>query len=647
MNLNEIKGVGPKTEELLNRLNIFSVEDLVTFFPYKYKHINFNKQLNNHENIYIKATIISEVKGNYIRRNFNILRFKVIFDAQEINVVIYNRMFLKNNLKLNQQIVLYGKYDQLKNTFLASDIIFDIEDNKIIPIYRQTKGINSGVINKIIFNVIDKIDHVDYVPDIFNEKYKFISKKEAVNKIHFPKTLIDIKQAKVKLIYEEFFIFMLKLKYLKNQGKVVKGIERKLNSEDIKGFDKYLKFSLTKDQEKAFNDVLNDLISSRRMNRLIMGDVGSGKTVVAIYAIYLNYLSKHQSAFMAPTEILAAQHYQNIKEMLPFLNIKLLTSKTKKSDKDKIKKDLLNNKIDLIIGTHSILNEEVVFDNLGLIITDEQHRFGVKQRKKLEDKGNNPDILYLSATPIPRTYALVLYNDMELSIIKTKPAGRKEVLTKVISEKNIKEVLFKIKEELDKNNQIFVVSPLIENEESDLASVYELKQKYEKAFKKTATIDIIYGSMTKDEKEEKMNLFLENKINILISTTVIEVGIDIKNATMMVIYNAERFGLATLHQLRGRVGRSNKDSYCYLISESDNKRLNVMVESNDGFYITEQDLLNRKEGDLFGEKQSGEATFKLANINNDMKILLLVANDIKEQTFIDEEKYKSILEELN
>ena len=391
-------------------------------------------------------------------------------------------------------------------------------------------------------------------------------------------------------------------------------------------------------------DGLTDLKSSKRMNRLLLGDVGSGKTVVGAVLLYANYLAGYQSAFMAPTEILALQHFETIRKMFQKTNVQIdyLVGSMSKKEKKSILEKLKNGEIDILIGTHAILNEHLYFKNLGFIITDEQHRFGVNQRELLTQKGLKPDMLFMSATPIPRTYALTIYGDMDTSLIKEKPMGRKEIITKVVKEKDLKEVLFQVLEAIKRNEQVYVVAPtILENETNDLKDVYLLKEKFALAFHEKVPIGVLHGKLKKTEKDEVMNDFKLGRSKILISTTVVEVGVDVKDATMMIVFNAERFGLATLHQLRGRVGRSDKQSYCYLICNEEKERLKVLEESNDGFYISEKDFEFRGEGDLFGVKQSGDMTFKIANLKRDYSILLKAKEDVLE--FLQSEKYKSSL----
>lgn len=660
MNLELLPKVGPKTINILNKINISTVEDLLTYYPYRYNVIKFINIDDADDTMiyYIKAKILSIPKVSYIKRNFNRLDFLATNNNHDFKVVIFNRAFLKRNLTVDKDIVIIGKYSKIKNIFTANDIKFNIDEERIEPIYHLTEGIKNSSLENIINSALStNITLSDNIPSYLNEKYELLTKTDAIKKIHQPKTINDIKQSELKLIYEELFTYMFKINYLKSINKISKGLPKNFSDNDIQDFLSSLNFLLTKDQLTTIEDILKDMKESKRMNRLVLGDVGSGKTIVAIIAILANFLSGYQSTFMAPTEILAKQHYESIKEYFKNynINISLLTGSLTKKQKEKIYNQISNGEIDLIIGTHALLNDNLNFKNLGLVITDEQHRFGVNQRNLLQNKGLNgeADVLYLSATPIPRTYALTIYGDLDLSQIKTKPNIRKEIITKIANEKNIKDVLLKMYEELKLNHQIFVVSPLIEqNDELNLNSVIDLKEKLNKAFNNKVRIEILHGKLKQKEKDELMKEFVENKINILISTTVIEVGIDIPNASMMVIYNAERFGLATLHQLRGRVGRSNIQSYCYLITNSsNNERLKVMEESSDGFYIAEKDFEQRGQGDLFGVKQSGDMSFKIANLKRDFNILSQANIDAKEfldnKLYLDYDFYTNIIKEID
>lgn len=637
--LENIKGIGKKTIAELKNLGIYSVNDLVEHYPYKYNLLKLNiiDEATDGENVIIEGIIASTSLLRRINPKLNILLFKINSSNKIINIAIYNRAFIKKNLLLGKIITVFGKWDEKRNTITATNILFSkIIDNTYESVYHLTSGINNKLMTKIINNaLLLKMSFDDYIPDYLNTKYKFISKDEAIKKIHNPKNEKDIKQARLKLIYEELFKLMFKMNYLKlkiksDNNKPKKNVDKNI----VDDFIRSLPFELTKDQLNAVKIIYEDLSSNHRMNRLLQGDVGSGKTIVGIIAAYITYLSGGQTALMAPTEILANQHFENIKNILIETNMKieLLTGNTKKKDRDVILEKLEKGQIDLIIGTHALLNEKLKFKNLSLVITDEQHRFGVNQRTLLNKKGENTDILYMSATPIPRTYALTLYGDMDITNIKTKPKGRKEIKTIIKEEKEIKDVLYLMLEEIKKGRQIYVVSPLIEeNETLDLKTVIELKEKIDIAFNNKVKTEILHGKLNKKDKDEIMKNFINGETKILISTTVIEVGVDVKNATMIVVFNADRFGLATLHQLRGRIGRNEYDSTCILIGPKNNERLKVLNESNDGFYITEKDFEMRKEGDLFGIKQSGEMFFKIADLKRDYKILM--------QTKIDSEEF--------
>ena len=654
MNIEDLKGVGPKTARLLNKLDIYTTNDLLSYYPYKYNIYHFSDLIESNDNLIVNAIIESNPTVSYIKKNFNRLSFRANISKKIVNVTIFNRAFLKNNLTIGKNVTLIGKYDLKKNCFTASDIKFNIKNGDIESVYHLTNGINSSTITKLISSIIDKYQVYDYIPEIYSKNYNFIDKQTAIHSIHIPKNINDVKQAKIRLIYEELFEFSFKMNVLKVASKQENGLIRNFDKEKVELLIQSLPFKLTEDQLKAKDEIIDDLLSNNRMNRLVLGDVGSGKTIVSVIAIYANLLGGFQSTLMAPTEILAMQHYYGIKKYLDNFNVstEIITGSMTKREKQKIYERLENGEIDLLIGTHALLTDDIKFKNLGLVITDEQHRFGVNQRGTLENKGIKPDTLYLSATPIPRTYAMTIYGDLDVSLIKTKPMGRLPIITKVRKEKDIKEVLEKMLEQINLGHQIYVVSPLVDsNDEIDLKSVKYLKEKMDIAFNNKVRIEIIHGKLKQAEKDSIMNDFKNNQIKILISTTVIEVGVDVSNATAMVIFNAERFGLATLHQLRGRVGRSNLQSYCYLISDYETERLSVMEESNDGFYISQKDFEIRGHGDLFGTRQHGDMHFKLANLNNDYKILVQAQKDsdefLKSERYLENHYYTQIAQDLN
>lgn len=659
--LSNIKGLGPKTIETLKNININNIEDLVYYYPYRHEIVRLNdiKEAKDKDNVVIECIVDSVPLTRRFRTNMTSLTFRAMSSKKMIAVMIFNRAFLKSQIRPGSIVTVIGKYDALKNTVIASDIKFErLQTGSIIPVYHLTTGLTSKALKKYIDEALTKFDnYIDYVPDYSNERYNLISKKSAVNMIHNPKNEDEVKKALIKLKYEELFQFMFKINYLKEVNKESKiGYLRNVDPEDVNEFIRSLPFELTADQDTAIEEIYKDMTSSKRMNRMLQGDVGSGKTIVSVIAAYINYLGKYQTALMAPTEVLAYQHYESIKNILAGTNIRvdILSGSMKKKEKDEVVEKLKDGKIDFIIGTHALLSDNVVFKNLGLVITDEQHRFGVNQRASLKNKGLLPDVLYMSATPIPRTFALTIYGDMDISNIKTKPKGRKEIKTIIKSEKELVQVYDMMKREIDNHHQVYIVSPLIEDSEViDLTTVNEIKRNIELYFNKTVKSAILHGKLSKTDKDKIMDDFKNGKIDVLISTTVIEVGIDVKNATMMIIYDAERFGLATLHQLRGRVGRNEYDCTCILIGDESCERLKVLCESNDGFYITEKDYEMRGEGDLFGVKQSGDMSFKIANLHEDMKILLQARDDSKEffnqnkdNNFENYKEYAKIINEL-
>lgn len=636
MNIENIKGIGPKNIKLLNKLNIHDISDLLQYYPFRYEIIKKTetKDIINNAKVIIDGVIESRALIYYIKKNLNKISFRINNNNHLYNIIIYNRQFLLAHLKIGTNITVMGSYSEKSNTIIASDIRFGLLPiiPKIEPVYWTTTGLSKKLLSKIIEEAIKISDNVlDYIPKYLVEKYEFIDKWKAVKSIHNPNNLDDLKKSRLRLKYEELFIYMLKINYLKERNKKDKlAIKRTIDKEKISCFINKLPYKLTFDQEKVINEILYDLESPIRMNRLLQGDVGSGKTIVALISAYANSMAGYQTALMVPTELLAKQHYDSSIKLFKNIdiNIKLLTSSTTKKEKNKIYDDLENGLIDLIIGTQSLIQEKIKFKNLGLVITDEQHRFGVEQRDSLKNKGTMPDILSMSATPIPRTYALTIYGDLDISSIKTKPVGRKEIITKIVLEKDVLDVLNKMKEELNNHHQIYVLAPLIEDDDN-LDSVNVLEEKMKKAFPNN-NVGSIHGKLDSSKKEKIMEEFSNGNIDILISTTVIEVGVDVKNATMMVIFEANNFGLSTIHQLRGRVGRNDLQSYCYLVVKYIPERLRILEKSNDGFEISEYDFKNRGEGDLFGNRQSGSAGLILSNVMKDYKILVQAQNDAKE-----------------
>lgn len=660
MELKELKGVGPKSLESLNLLGINSVDDLVRFYPYRYnvyKPVDIRNCIDN-STITIVGRVVSKpsfFRGNKVK---SIIRFKFETSNNIINVTVFNQPYIIKSLSLNKELTLVGKYEELTNTFIVSKIINYILNNTLVEgVYHTCSSLNKSSLIKLINNVlISDYDIKEIIPSYYNDKYDLLNIRDALKIIHNPKNNELYKKSLLKLKYEELFEFMFKINILKirkelNDNFVIKDI----NDEMIKETISLVPFELTNGQREALNDIVNDFKGLRRMNRLILGDVGSGKTIVAFLSLILNKEAGYQGCMIAPTEVLAIQHYENFLNTFKDINynVVLLTSNTSKQDKLKIKKDLLEGNIDILIGTHAILEDSVEFNNLGLVITDEQHRFGVNQRNTLRNKGEAVDVLYMSATPIPRTYALTIYGDMDISLIKDKPKNRKDIKTYKYSFDEIKNAFDIVNEELKNNHQVYIVSPLIEDEESDINDINNIKEIVENNIDTNKKIGILHGKLKNVEKDKIINKFKDGNIDVLISTTVIEVGVDVSNATCIVIFNAERFGLSTLHQLRGRVGRNSLESKCVLLSDKDSERFDCLVESNDGFYISEMDLKLRGSGDLFGVRQHGDMSFKIANIVSDNRILLQCKKDSEEfiknnidNNFRDYSYYRNIVSEL-
>lgn len=656
--LENIEGIGPKTKELLEKLQIFTVEDLINHYPFRYeviKRSNLN-ELKDGDKITIDGVIEGQPTIIYLSPKLKKIIFRINTGTNILNITIYNKVHLMESLKITRMVTIIGKYDKLKNTVVASDV--RLERLPLAPqiesIYYTTSGLPRKSISKYIISLImSGYKPVERLPKYLIDKYNLMSKYEAISEIHNPTDVVFLKKARQRLKYEELFMYLLKINYLKNKiDNDSEAISRNIDMEKVEKFISKFPYELTYDQKTSVKEILDDMSSNRRMNRLLQGDVGSGKTIVALIAAYANYLSKYQTAIMVPTEILANQHYNEALKLFEKekVNIALLTSNTTKKDKQTIYDDLKNGKIDLIIGTQSLIQENVSFKNLGLIITDEQHRFGVNQRKAFKNKGISPDVLSMSATPIPRTYALTIYGDMEISSIKTKPVGRKDVITYFKKERDITSVLEMMKKELDLKHQIYVIAPMIDNENSSAENVNDLEEKMNKAFGKICKVASIHGKLEPKEKNQIMKDYENGEIDILISTTVIEVGVNVPNASMIVIFDANLFGLSTIHQLRGRVGRSSIQSYCILIAKEYQERLKFLETCSDGFKISEYDFANRGEGDLFGVRQSGDTGLILANVNKDFQMLLKARDDVLEflpKYYENKSDYPNLQEELS
>lgn len=636
MELEKLDKIGPKTAKTLNNLGIYSSEDLIRNYPYRFL-IFAKRDINNpkYYDEFVSDGIVESMPTlNFFRGKMNRLTFRCNVQNKIVKVVIFNRAFLKPNIIIGKEVTIIGKYDPKKETIVATNIrLGNLNKVEIEPVYHLCKGITSKQMNSFIKKALSVVKENNNIPKELISKYNLMSEDEAIRIIHNPKDEESLKTALKTLKYEEIFTYMKNIKLLKIKNEVHKDVYKKeVSLNMVNDFINSLPFKLTSDQEKIVFKMLDEICGDTLMNRLLQGDVGSGKTIVAFIISYALYTGGYQTSFMAPTEVLARQHYKNACDLFKDTNFKvgLLTGKMTLKEKKKVYEKIEKNEIDMLIGTHALISDKVVWNNLGLVITDEQHRFGVNQRQTLKNKGLNVEVLMMSATPIPRTYALTIYGDTDTSSIKTKPSGRIPVITKVKKEDEIKDVLEGIYKALKNQNQVYVIAPMIEeNDDSNYANVYDLKHKFNLAFK-NYNVEVLHGKMTNEEKEKVMDEYAKGNIDILISTTVIEVGVDVKNATVMVIFDADRFGLSTLHQLRGRVGRNSIQSYCYLISDKDTKRLKIMEEENDGYKISEADFKLRGQGDLFGSRQSGALSFKLSDVRKDYDLLVKVRDDVNE-----------------
>ena len=637
MKLGDLTGVGPKTFKLLNDLGIYSMDDLIRNYPYRFD-VLMKRSINDvrfYENFVSDGVVESNPIVTFFKGKLNRLTFRCNVQNKIVKVVIFNRAFLKNSITVGKVITIIGKYNPKTETITASNIILKALSNglEIIPVYHLCKGISIKQMSSYINTALLSSKIKNNIPDELINKYDFINEEDALKIIHNPKYEISLKKAIKTLKYEELFTYMKKIKELKKKNEEHSNLFIKnVNEGLVNDFINKLPFSLTIDQQNVIKEMINDLKSDVKMNRLLQGDVGCGKTIVAFILAYACFSAGYQSALMAPTEVLAMQHYKNALKLFKNTDFKiaLLTGNMKAKEKKEIYEELINGNINFLIGTHALISDDVSWNNLGLVITDEQHRFGVNQRLRLKNKSVSPDVLMMSATPIPRTYALTIYGDTDVSSIRMAPKGRKKVITYIKKTNELKDVLEGIYRALKNGNQIYVISAMIEeNEDTDYTSVNDLKHKFELAFK-NYNIEVLHGKMTGEEKNKIMNDYVNNKINILISTTVVEVGVDNPNATVMVIFDADRFGLSTLHQLRGRVGRNDLESYCYLISDKDKKRLRIMEEESDGYKISEADFKLRGQGDLFGSRQSGALSFKLSDVKRDYDLLVKVKKDVDE-----------------
>ncbi|WP_026674321.1 ATP-dependent DNA helicase RecG [Alkalihalobacterium bogoriense] len=642
VDVREIKGIGDETAEQLSSLGITTVEQLIEYFPYRYEDYSLKDlhDVQHDERVTVAGVIHSEPVARFFGKGKSRITVRVLIGSVLVTAVIFNRSYAKKQLKLGEQITLTGKWDQHRLMITVQEYKIGIHDrNELSPVYSVSGKITVKFLRKMIYEAIKQFadDIPEILPSDMLEKYKLLERKEAIIRLHYPQNANSVKHARRRMVYEEFLLFQLKMQsFRKLSREQSKGVAYVVEQEKLNEFKQQLPFSLTKAQQRVINEIITDMINPYRMNRLLQGDVGSGKTVVAACAMFAAFTAGFQSALMVPTEILAEQHFESLQQLFQSYGIQvtLLTSSVKGKKRRERVEQIANGEVHIIVGTHALIQQDVEFHRLGLVITDEQHRFGVEQRRVLRDKGENPDVLFMTATPIPRTLAISVFGDMDVSIIDELPAGRKKIETYWAKHVQFDRVLGFIEKEIEKGRQAYVICPLIEESEkldvqnaidvhSMLASYYE---KYQ--------VGLMHGRLSSAEKEKVMNEFSENKLQILVSTTVVEVGVNVPNASIMVIYDAERFGLSQLHQLRGRVGRGSHQSYCILLadpkSEVGKERMKIMTETNDGFVLSEKDLELRGPGDFFGQKQSGLPHFKLGDVVHDYRTLEVARQDAAE-----------------
>lgn len=635
-----IDGIGKGSQEAMHELGIVTIDDLFHYFPYRYEDYSLKniEEIEHEEKVTIEGKVQSDPILKYYGKKKSRLSFRLLVERYLIHVIFFNQPYLKSKIQPGDTVIVSGKWDRHKATLTAKRLLTknELALKQLEPVYTLGQKLKMTRFRAWMFQAFKQFG--PYIEETFpkshQERYKLISKKSALYYMHFPKTHEHAKQARRRIAYEELLLFQLKMQvYRKIERERTQGQPFIFSDDAIQQFVQALPFTLTNAQQRVIREIMNDLKSGYQMNRLVQGDVGSGKTVVAAVSMYAAKLANYQSALMVPTEILAEQHAESLTTMFADypIRVELLTSRVKGKKRKALLEALCNGEIDLLIGTHALIQDEVNFQRLGLVITDEQHRFGVNQRKVLREKGENPNVLFMTATPIPRTLALTTFGDMDVSSIDEMPKGRKPVKTVHVKHEAYGQVLSFVERELQKGHQAYVICPLIEESEKlDLQNAIDVYEGLKQHFK-TYQVGLMHGRLSSDEKDAVMEAFSANKVNVLVSTTVVEVGVNVPNATTMVIYDAERFGLAQLHQLRGRVGRASFQSYCILIadpkSEIGKERMLIMTQTTNGFELAERDLELRGPGDFFGSKQSGLPQFKVADIVHDYRMLAAAQKD--------------------
>lgn len=628
-----LAGVGQKRADSLASLGIHTIEDLLTYYPFRYEDIqerNLN-EIQDQEKVTLKGLVVSPPVMSRFGYKKSRLQFRMMQEHEVFNVSFFNQPYLKDKVILSEEIAVYGKWDAKRKALNGMKILGSQSPDDFSPIYHVNKSIRQTTLVDLIRRGFSEYGDLieENLPLSLIEKYRLLDRPTAVRSMHFPQNHEENHQAKRRIVFEEFFFFQMQLQGLKKAEKSEKnGLEILYDVERLKQFTKKLPFELTTAQKRVTNEICRDLRNPHHMQRLLQGDVGSGKTVVAAIALYATVTAGFQGALMVPTEILAQQHVESLSQLFDpnEVTVALLTGSTKAKERRELLERLENGEIDIVVGTHALIQEGVAFQNLGLVITDEQHRFGVNQRKVLREKGWRPDVLFMTATPIPRTLAITAYGEMDVSVIDELPAGRIPIETRWVRTPQLDSVLEWTYKELRRGHQMYVICPLIEESEAlDVKNAVEIYEKLRELFAPEYEVGLLHGKMKNQEKDQIMETFKGNQLQILVSTTVIEVGVNVPNATVMLIMDADRFGLAQLHQLRGRVGRGSEASYCILVANPKNElgveRMKIMTETTNGFILSEKDLELRGPGEVFGFRQSGLPEFAIADLVTDGNVL--------------------------
>lgn len=629
--LSVLPGIGIKSAEKFLKLNLVTIGQLLTYYPFRYEDFESKSilDLQDGEKAVVVGSVVSPANIQYYGYKRNRLRFSIKQGEIVLSVSFFNQPYLSDKIVMGQDIAIWGKWDKAKASLTGMKLLAQVVED-LQPVYHVAQGISQSQLVKAIRSAIDHgyLDLLDEnLPVVLLEKYRLLNRKQAVFAMHFPSNLDEYRQALRRIKFEELFYFQLQLQLLKAGNRdLSSGLKIDFDKVELDRQIGKLPFLLTDAQLTALGEILADMSSSAHMNRLLQGDVGSGKTVVAGLTMLAAVSAGMQAAIMVPTEILAEQHYESLCQLFPDLSIALLTGGMKVSERRTTLEAIADGRVQMIVGTHALIQEGVVYHKLGLVVTDEQHRFGVKQRRLFREKGDNPDVLMMTATPIPRTLAITAFGDMDVSIINQLPAGRKPIITRWVKHQQLPTVLEWLEKELNKGAQVYFISPLIEESEAlDLKNAIDLQVDLQAHYGGQFTVDLLHGKMKNEEKDSIMQAFKEQNTDILVSTTVIEVGVNVPNATVMVIMDADRFGLSQLHQLRGRVGRGYKQSYAILVAnpktDSGKERMKIMTETTDGFILAEADLKMRGSGEIFGTRQSGLPEFQVANIVEDYPIL--------------------------